>query len=56
MMSRMPASEQTRIAPTTPPAGPDKIARTGSAAAVAAETDPPFDCITRKEFGLKFET
>src|SRR5436190_273335 len=47
MMSRKPAAAQTRRAPTTPPAGPERMARTGSAAAVAADTDPPFDCMTR---------
>src|SRR5215216_1996802 len=47
MMSRMPAAAQTLSAPTTPPAGPDSMARTGSEAAAAADTDPPFDCITR---------
>ena len=33
-------------APTTPPAGPDNIVRTGSAAAVPAEIIPPEDCMT----------
>src|SRR5258705_12625641 len=49
MMSRVPATAQTRSAPTTPPAGPERIARTGSAAAVPADTDPPLDCMTRRE-------
>src|SRR4030095_10463272 len=48
MMSLIPAVAQTLSAPTTPPAGPDRIARTGSDAAVAADTDPPLDCMTRR--------
>ena len=32
-------------APTTPPAGPDKIVLTDSFIAVSAEIIPPFDCI-----------
>ena len=37
-----------RIAPTTPPAGPERIVRTGSFAAASAEMLPPEDCMTRK--------
>ena len=44
-----PAARAVRSAPTTPPAGPDKIVRTGSLAATSAEMLPPDDCITRKE-------
>ncbi len=50
-----PALRATWRAPTIPPAGPDRIVRTGSLAAAAAEMLPPEDCITRKEkmiFGL----
>src|SRR5215471_7023613 len=46
IISFTPACLHILIAPTTPPAGPERIARTGSAAAVSADTDPPLDCIT----------
>src|SRR5262245_43440810 len=52
MMSFIPATEQRRRAQTTPPAGQHSIARSGSAEAVDAETDPPFDFITRSACGL----
>ncbi len=47
MMSVNPASPAARVAPTTPPAGPESIVRTGSVAAARAEMLPPEDCITR---------
>src|SRR5262245_57994705 len=47
MISEIPACLQILSAPTTPPAGPERIARTGSPAAISAETEPPLDCITR---------
>src|ERR1051325_2830927 len=47
MMFGDPAASATRKAPTTPPAGPDKILRTGSFAADWGERLPPEDCITR---------
>lgn len=34
-------------AATAPPAGPEKIVRTGSSLAVSAEMLPPLDCNTR---------
>ena len=42
------ARRAAAVAPTTPPAGPERIVRTGSAAAVRAVTSPPLDCITRR--------
>src|SRR5215510_10436579 len=48
----IPADRAARNAPTTPPDGPERIVRTGSAAATSAEILPPDDCITRK---LSFE-
>jgi len=53
MMFSKPAAPQARNAPTTPPAGPDKIVRTGSFAAAAAEMLPPDDCITFNLTDLK---
>src|SRR5262249_51691351 len=47
IISEIPACLQILSAPTTPPAGPERIARTGSPAATSAETEPPLDCITR---------
>src|SRR5262245_34176544 len=46
IISAIPACLQILSAPTTPPAGPERIARTGSRAAISAETEPPLDCIT----------
>src|SRR6266851_820922 len=48
MMLAKPAARAERNAPTTPPAGPDRIVRTGSLAAASAEILPPEDCITLK--------
>src|ERR1051325_4686614 len=47
MMFAKPPAAPARRAPTPPPAGPDRIARTGSLAAAAAEMRPPDDCMTR---------
>src|ERR1041385_2261102 len=44
----IPADCAARSAPTTPPDGPERIVRTGSAAATSAEMLPPDDCITRR--------
>ena len=41
----MPARRATLSAPVTPPAGPDKMVRTGSRAAACAERMPPEDCM-----------
>src|ERR1700686_5176693 len=46
MMRSKPAISETYCAPRTPPAGPDRIVRTGSCAAARAERMPPFDCMT----------
>ena len=40
-----PAAAPTARAPTTPAAGPDRIVCTAAALALAAEIDPPFDCM-----------
>src|SRR6266850_575666 len=48
MMFVKSAACAARNAPTTPPAGPDRIVRTGSLAAADAEILPPEDCITLK--------
>src|SRR5579885_3607219 len=53
MMSSIPAPRAACVAPTTPPAGPERIVRTGSSAATRAEMLPPDDCITRR---LRAET
>src|SRR4051794_34446820 len=42
------AAAAARKLPITPPAGPERIVRTGSFAATVAEMLPPDDCITRK--------
>ena len=39
------AAAATACAPTTPAAGPESTVRTAPARAVAAEIDPPFDCM-----------
>src|SRR6266511_3186002 len=49
MMFGKPAAAATRKAPTTPPAGPERIVRTGSLAAALAEMLPPEDCMTRRK-------
>ncbi len=41
----MPARRAMLSAPVTPPAGPDKMVRTGSRAAAGAERMPPEDCM-----------
>ncbi len=46
MIGKQPARAATACAPTTPPAGPERIVRTGSRAAVAAPMMPPEDCMT----------
>ena len=48
MISSNPAALAACVAPTTPPAGPERIVRTGSSDAARAEMLPPDDCITRK--------
>src|SRR5207237_8754662 len=48
LMVSTPAPVATCKAPTTPPAGPERIVRTGSRAATCAEMLPPDDCMTRK--------
>ena len=61
-MLEKPASRAISQAPTTPPAGPLSIVRTGSRAAIRAETAPPLDCMIRSlafpeaERSLSFET
>jgi len=45
------AAAATLAAPTTPPAGPDRIVRTASRLASAAVKNPPFDCITETGYG-----
>lgn len=42
-----PAHIATCCAPSTPPAGPERIVRTGSLAATFAERIPPLDCMMR---------
>src|SRR6185437_14998369 len=49
MMSWNPAARAERNAPTIPPAGPERMVRTGSCAAAAAEMLPPDDCMTLKD-------
>ena len=41
-----PAASATARAPTAPAAGPERIVRTAAALAAAAESRPPFDCMT----------
>ena len=47
-----PAARATSHAPTTPPAGPLRMVRTGSRADTRAEMLPPFDCMTRRLVAL----
>ena len=42
----IPTESASQAAATTPPAGPERIVRTGSRAARAAVVMPPLDCIT----------
>src|SRR3989442_4620406 len=47
-----PESRAAYCAPITPPAGPERIVRTGSREAALAEMIPPFDCITRTRISV----
>ena len=46
-----PARRAARAAPSTPPAGPERIVRAAKRPAAEAEIIPPPECITRSRRG-----
>ena len=47
MIRLYPLRRATAAAPTTPPAGPERMVRTGSRAAALRVVIPPLDCMTK---------
>ena len=52
MARATPSRAPSSVAAITPPAGPERMVRTGSRAARADVVMPPLDCITNKRVPL----
>ncbi|OPZ56937.1 MAG: hypothetical protein BWY88_01290 [Synergistetes bacterium ADurb.Bin520] len=51
-----PARRPKWRAPTTPPAGPERMVRTGQSSAVSAEMVPPLDCMMWRRSPVRRES